>query len=100
VICQVYVFVVLPNLHYVEGSEFLSGFASLAKHSCKLMDIVAYRFFAKRWLYKQRPFLGNGSVNTFPLLGSIFLIMQQLDYNNRNGVFYMWSALRSYKQGT
>jgi hypothetical protein len=36
---------------------------------------------------KQRPSLGNGSVNTFPLLGSRFLIMQQLDYNNGNGVF-------------
>jgi hypothetical protein len=31
-------------------------------------------------------FLGNGSVNTFPLLGSRFLIMQQLDYNNRRDV--------------
>jgi hypothetical protein len=27
-------------------------------------------------------FRGNGSVNTFLLLGSNFLIMQQLDYNN------------------
>jgi hypothetical protein len=35
---------------------------------------VAYRPVAKRVLFKQRPFLGNGSVNTFPLLGSRFLI--------------------------
>jgi hypothetical protein len=27
------------------------------------------------------PFLGNGSVNAFPLLGSRVLIMQQLVYN-------------------
>jgi hypothetical protein len=33
------------------------------------------------------PFLGNGSVNTFLLLGSRFLIMQQLHYNNRGAVF-------------
>jgi hypothetical protein len=32
-------------------------------------------------------FVGNGSANTFPLLGSIFLLMQQLHYNNENGVF-------------
>jgi hypothetical protein len=28
------------------------------------------------------PFLGNGSVNTFPLLDNRFLITQQLDYKN------------------
>jgi hypothetical protein len=43
---------------------------------------LAYRPVAKLWLCKQRPFLGNSSVNTFPLLGTGFLIMQQLDYNN------------------
>jgi hypothetical protein len=36
---------------------------------------------------KQRLFLGNGLVNTFPLLSSRFLIMQQLDYNSENGVY-------------
>jgi hypothetical protein len=30
-------------------------------------------------LLSSGPFLGNGSVNTFPLLGTRFLIMQQLD---------------------
>jgi hypothetical protein len=40
---------------------------------------VAYRPTSKQRLRKQRPFLGNGSVNTFPLLGSRFLTMQQLD---------------------
>jgi hypothetical protein len=43
------------------------------------LHIVAYRQVAKLWLCKQRPFLGNSSVNTFQFLGSIFLIMQQLD---------------------
>jgi hypothetical protein len=38
-------------------------------------------------------FLGNGSVNTFLLLGSRFLIMQQLDYNNGNGVFLLLQAV-------
>jgi hypothetical protein len=35
----------------------------------------------------------------FLLLGNKLLIMQQLDYNNGNGVFYTWSAQRGYKQG-
>jgi hypothetical protein len=38
------------------------------------------------------PFLGNGSVNMFLLLGSRFLIMQQLDYNKRRAVFYVIRA--------
>jgi hypothetical protein len=37
------------------------------------------------------PFLGNGSVNTFPLLGSRFLIIQQLNYNNGTAVFFAGS---------
>jgi hypothetical protein len=61
---------------------------------------VACRPVAKRWLRKQQPFLGNGSVNTFPLLGSRFLIMQQLDYNSGRAVFSTWSVPRSYEQGT
>jgi hypothetical protein len=36
---------------------------------------------------KQRPFLGNGSVNTSTLLGSRFSIMPPLDYNKRDRVF-------------
>jgi hypothetical protein len=41
--------------------------------------------------------MGNGSVNTFLLLGSRFIIMQQLDFNNGVAVFSMWSVLNSYK---
>jgi hypothetical protein len=33
------------------------------------------------------PFVGNGQVNTFLLLHSRFLVMQQLDYNNGKAVF-------------
>jgi hypothetical protein len=47
-----------------------------------------------------RAVLGNGSINTFLFLGGRFLIMQQLDYNNRRAVFSMWSMLRCCKQGT
>jgi hypothetical protein len=43
--------------------------------------------------------MGNGSVNTFPLVGSRFLILQQLEYDNENGVS-TWSVPRCYKQGT
>jgi hypothetical protein len=42
------------------------------------------------------PFLGNGSVNTFPLLGGIFLIMQHLDYKNGRDIFYVVRAERLY----
>jgi hypothetical protein len=35
-----------------------------------------------------------------PLLGSRFLIKQQLDYNNGRAVFSTWSVPRCCKQGT
>jgi hypothetical protein len=52
------------------------------------------------------PFLGNGSVNTFPrnttnehpLLGRRVLIMQQFDYKNGRAVFSAWSVPRDYKR--
>jgi hypothetical protein len=59
---------------------------------------VTYKLIAKRWPCKQRPLLRNGSVNTFPLLGSRFLIMQQLDYNNGRVVFSTWSVPRGFKR--
>jgi hypothetical protein len=52
-----------------------------------------------RWAVITRLFLGNGSVNTFPLLDSRFVIMQRLDYNNGRPVFSTWSVPRCYKQG-
>jgi hypothetical protein len=58
------------------------------------------RNVAKRLLCKQRPFLGNGSVNTFPLLDSRFFINATIDYNNARAVFSMWSVPRCYTQGT
>jgi hypothetical protein len=45
-------------------------------------------------------FLDNGSVNKFPLLGSRFLIMEELDFNNGRVVFCTWSMPRHYKQRT
>jgi hypothetical protein len=45
-----------------------------------------------RWADIPDLFLGNCSVNTFPLLARRFLIMQQLDYNNERYVFYVVRA--------
>jgi hypothetical protein len=39
-------------------------------------------------------------MNTFPLLGSRYLIMQQLVYDNWNRLISMWSMPKCYKQGT
>jgi hypothetical protein len=47
---------------------------------------------ATRWVDIPDPFLGSGSVNTFPLPGSRFLIMQQLDFNNGRAVSYVVRA--------
>jgi hypothetical protein len=51
-------------------------------------NIVAYSPVSKQWLCKQRPFLGNGSVNTFLLLGARFL-MQQLDATRETECFLL-----------
>jgi hypothetical protein len=48
---------------------------------------VTYKPVAKQILCKQRTFLSNGSVNTFPLLGNRFLIIQNFDYSNGNEMF-------------
>jgi hypothetical protein len=45
----------------------------------------------------RRAVSGKGLENTFPLLGSRFLIMQQIDYNNGRAVFSTWAMLRCYK---
>jgi hypothetical protein len=59
----------------------------------QVVNIVAYRPAAEEWLHKQRPFLGNGSVNTFPLLGSRFLTMQQLEATTK-GLFFLCGPWR------
>jgi hypothetical protein len=46
------------------------------------------------------PFLGKDSVNTFPLLGSRFLIMKQLDYSDQRAAFSMWTVPKCCRQGT
>jgi hypothetical protein len=43
-------------------------------------------------------FLGNCSVNTFPLLGSRLLIIRKLYYKNGKAVFSTSSVLKGYKQ--
>jgi hypothetical protein len=59
---------------------------------------VAYRPIPK-WLFcKQGMFLANSLINTFLLLASRVLIMEQLGYNNENTVFSIWSMLRCYKR--
>jgi hypothetical protein len=69
-----------------------------------LIDIVACTVVAMqpppRWAGIPGPFLGNGAVNTLPFLGSRFLIMQQLDYNNGRDVFSISSVPICYKEGT
>jgi hypothetical protein len=40
----------------------------------------------------------DDSVNTFPLLGSRFLTMQKMGFNNRRDVFSTWSMPGCYKQ--
>jgi hypothetical protein len=51
-----------------------------------------------RWADLPGPFLGNGLVNTFPLLASRSLIIKQLDYNNGRAVFSTWYVPRGNKQ--
>jgi hypothetical protein len=50
------------------------------------------------WEDIQWPFLGNGSVNTFPLRGSRLPIMKELDYNNGRAVFSTLSVPSGYKR--
>jgi hypothetical protein len=51
-------------------------------------------------LWRLEPFLGNSRETTEqrPLLGSRFLIMQQLDYSSLRAVFSRWSVQRGYKR--
>jgi hypothetical protein len=53
-----------------------------------------------RWEDIPVPFLGNGSINKFPLLGSIFLKLKKLDYKIGRAMFSTWFVPRCYKQGT
>jgi hypothetical protein len=47
---------------------------------------------------KQHSFLSNGSETEHrPLLGSRFVLIQKVDYNNRTAVFSMWYVPRCYK---
>jgi hypothetical protein len=52
------------------------------------------------WADVPGTFLDNGLVHTSPLLGSRFLIIQQLDYNSGRPVSSTWYVPICYKQGT
>jgi hypothetical protein len=67
----------------------LACFSHFHRKTVKPLHIVAYRPVAKRTLRKQRPFLGNGSVNTFPRQ---LMRTQQLSYCWKRGVFYVVRA--------
>jgi hypothetical protein len=87
------------NISQPDGPHLEQKFAEFFPPTRKIhkeyLNTVSYRPVAKRRLCKQRQFLGNGSENTFPLIGSRFLITQQL-----KNMFSMWSLPRCYKQGT
>jgi hypothetical protein len=57
----------------------------------RFINIVAYIPVAKRSLCKKRPFVGNGSVNTFHLLDNRFVLIQQLDATIEH-IFYVVRA--------
>jgi hypothetical protein len=61
---------------------------------------VYSRCYATRARYANNPdqFLGNGSVNTFPLLGIIFLKKQDFDYDNGRAVCSTWFVPIGYKR--
>jgi hypothetical protein len=75
------------GLELALSSSVLSGYPESADYSFRVscavfwlrFNTLAYRPVDEHWLCKQLPFLGNGSVSVFPLLGSRFLIIQQLD---------------------
>jgi hypothetical protein len=76
----------LIRLFIYYGLSFVSQYWNNTKCT------VAHRHVAQQWVCKQWPLLLNGSINTFPLLGSRFLIMQHMDHNNRRSAFSMWSG--------
>jgi hypothetical protein len=65
--------------HGETPKNYITIFFCVQFPQVQILDTVAYRPIAKQWFCKQQLFLGNGSVNMFLLLGSRFLIMQQLD---------------------
>jgi hypothetical protein len=94
----------LPHTHEVPRSISATWCSSVTRFQClkqaTIIPYLAYRPVAKWWLREQQMFLGSGSVNTFLLLDSIFLIMQQLDYNGNRTFSTRSVATSCYKQGT
>jgi hypothetical protein len=58
-------------------------------YSVKFCIVACYYVTTARWTDISDPFLDNGSVNTFPLLGSRFLIIQTIRLQQwKSYVFY------------
>jgi hypothetical protein len=100
-VCSVFIFNVFMLCVQDVFHVFNCHFFYLMSWMCSvcvfvLMYIVAYRAVAKRWLCKQRPFLGNGWVTMFR--------GNEYARNNRvtvgNGVFSRWFVPKCYTQGT
>jgi hypothetical protein len=70
------------------------------KKISEFIIIVAYRHVDKQLFCKTGAVSGPRLSKHFPVAGQQILIMQQLEYNNGNGVFSMRSVSRCYKQGT
>jgi hypothetical protein len=65
--------------------------ASIAnvEHKILMDNFFSFSELYDDWLCKQQPFLGNGSVNTFPQQQ---IHMQQQSYCWKQGVFYVACA--------
>jgi hypothetical protein len=98
---------IIKNVQYTGKMYVVRSHIHTVKEVCHITTLLFFTIYCSvschcyattaRWADIPGPFLGNGSVNTFPLLGNRFLIMQQLDYNSGRAVFSAWFALRGYK---
>jgi hypothetical protein len=66
----------------------------LALASAVILGSGSRGTYDHRWVNIPELFLDSGSVNTFLLPGSRFLILQQLEHNYRSAVFYVVRAER------
>jgi hypothetical protein len=64
----------------------------------ELFDVIYCGTFAQSKNCEARETAVKQTMEQCPLLGTRFLILQQLDYNIRRAVFSMWSVLSRYKR--